>query len=463
METALFKPISNSFTIFINKSKKDLEEEKVPKLTKKRSKKKTKNIQIDNDEDFEYVKIDFAKCIKIVNDSELFSFKKRWEHEDKRRIEYLNADEIFKNTAKHVSHNLVENWARYVNLRNPGFIKRYCIGRVYTMKPNNAFWINHPEKQWQACFDICMSRNKGYLYKDDEDEGIDLNEELMHEVEVLYASYQVVAKYSKILGNVKIVLNSTIILDLFFSEWDIELKLRHKILQILSQINVRPWNKINKELNESYSIPRKSIEKLGKLFRISGELDQVKKEIEGFKGLLYKDEILETLSYFDKFVRYWEWVGINPNWIVFDLGMILDQFYIFYTGLVFKIVCTSNIEEQPSKKNSTKQHIMERFISYGGRYDNCISHFDIPTRASNIFAVGSCINLSEIVNAGLQALDDSKQMSKFRDRIDICIFSNESYQEQGMKLLSTFWRKGFKGKLLRVFTWFGYSHSWLQK
>ena len=110
--------------------------------------------------------------------------------------------------------------------------------------------------------------------------------------------------------------------------------------------------------------------------------------------------------------------------------MVLDQYYIFYTGLVFKIVSTSNIQDQSSKnkkgkysikhnKNATKHHIMERYIAYGGRYDNQVSHYDVPTRTSNMFAVGSCINVSEIVNAYLKNLQDSKQTAKFRDLIDI--------------------------------------------
>ena len=78
-------------------------------------------------------------------------------------------------------------------------------------------------------------------------------------------------------------------------------------------MNIRPWSEINKELNEVYSIPRKSIEKLGKLFRISGELKQVIKEVENFKGLLYRDEILNALNYFEKFEKYCEWVGISNN------------------------------------------------------------------------------------------------------------------------------------------------------
>ena len=78
-------------------------------------------------------------------------------------------------------------------------------------------------------------------------------------------------------------------------------------------MNIRPWSEINKELNEAYSIPRKSIEKLGKLFRISGELNQVMKEIENFKGLLYREEILKALNYFEKFEEYCEWVGISNN------------------------------------------------------------------------------------------------------------------------------------------------------
>jgi hypothetical protein len=101
------------------------------------------------------------------------------------------------------------------------------------MQPNKSFTGSHPIKRWEATFDICMSRDKGYLYKEDEDEGVTQDEELMHEVEVISASYQAVQKFTKAMGNIKIIFNSSIILDIIMEECNIELKIRHKILEIL--------------------------------------------------------------------------------------------------------------------------------------------------------------------------------------------------------------------------------------
>jgi len=41
------------------------------------------------------------------------------------------------------------------------------------------------------------------------------------------------------------------------------------------------------------------------------------------------------------------------------------------------------------QQNINQQHILNKEIAYGGRYDNQVSHFDVPTRTSNMFAVGS--------------------------------------------------------------------------
>ena len=116
-----------------------------------------------------------------------------------------------------MSNNLVENWSRYINMKNPTFVKRYCIDKIFEMQQSKAFQNNHPIKQWQACFDICVSRSKGYLYSD-QYQNINLDVELMYEVEVLRTSHEVVSNFTKIIGNIKIILNSSVILDLFMIE-----------------------------------------------------------------------------------------------------------------------------------------------------------------------------------------------------------------------------------------------------
>jgi hypothetical protein len=124
MESAMFKPITNSFTIFMNKI--DGPSSEMPKLGKKKSKKKAKVQPRSNGiGNIDYIKIDYENGEFIVNSKDQFSFEKQCLLEDKMRIEYLNADEVFKNTSKYLMNNLTENWARYLNNKNPGFIKRY--------------------------------------------------------------------------------------------------------------------------------------------------------------------------------------------------------------------------------------------------------------------------------------------------------------------------------------------------
>lgn len=64
--------------------------------------------------------------------------------------------------------------------------------------------------------------------------------------------------------------------------------MRHKILTILSQYDRRAWNEIKKKLNELHSIPRKNVDKLGRLIKIEGDIEQVHKEITSMKGLVYR-------------------------------------------------------------------------------------------------------------------------------------------------------------------------------
>lgn len=142
----------------------------------------------------------------------------------------------------------------------------------------------------------------------------------------------------------------------------------------------KAWNETKKKLNETYSIPKKSVDKLGKLIKIEGTHNQVKKEISITKGLVMRRNLLKEVNKFSGFLDYCEWVGINRNFVHFDMGMVLKEHHIFYSGYFFKIVCTGNNEELIVAN--------EKLLAYGGRYDNQVSHFDVPTRTSNMFAVG---------------------------------------------------------------------------
>lgn len=187
LESSTFKPATNSFTVFMQKFGPNSGD--IAKLGKKKSKNaKTQS----NLNDSDYTKIDYDGCSIVDKGKEQFSFEKQCFLKDKHRIEYINADQVFTQSAKYLSSNLVENWARYLNIKNPGFIKRYCIDKTFCNPGTKSFTSSHPLKQWEASFDICMSRDKGYLYNEDEDQGITEDEELTHEVEVLSTAYEII-------------------------------------------------------------------------------------------------------------------------------------------------------------------------------------------------------------------------------------------------------------------------------
>lgn len=80
--------------------------------------------------------------------------------------------------------------------------------------------------------------------------------------------------------------------------------MRHKILSILSKNDKKPWNDIKKKLTETYSIPRKNIDKLGRLIKIEGDLEQIQKEILTMKGLINRKNLMNELNYFYKLESY---------------------------------------------------------------------------------------------------------------------------------------------------------------
>ena len=164
----------------------------------------------------------------------------------------------------------------------------------------------------------------------------------------------------------------------------------------MASSDIKLWKDIKKTLNETYSIPRKNIDKLGKLIKIEGNTEQVRKEIQTAKGLVYKKNLLKIIDEFCKIEKYCEWVGINSSYLYFHIGMVLQQYHTFYCGFFFKIITTGIIEEQNMAQNSSQHYINEKEVAYGGRYDNQVAHFDVPTRTSNMFAVGALINIHKI-------------------------------------------------------------------
>jgi hypothetical protein len=62
-----------------------------------------------------------------------------------------------------------------------------------------------------------------------------------------------------------------------------------------------------------------------------------------------------------------------------------------------------------------------------------------------MFAVGSRIDISIITQAFLKEEEETKYSGKFRNKIDACIFCDESHKKHGLKLLSTFWKHSIKG------------------
>ena len=136
--------------------------------------------------------------------------------------------------------------------------------------------------------------------------------------------------------------------------------------------------------------------------------------------------------------------------------MVPRKYHIYYCGLFFKLICTSNIDDQNTKKNVKKidmkkirnKHILEREIASGGRYDNQVSHFDKPTLISNVFAVGVSINITEIVDAlNIEKEEKSRHHIKIRNRVDVWIYcdkTNKKNKEQWIQLLTKFWKKGVK-------------------
>ena len=124
------------------------------------------------------------------------------------------------------------------------------------MLQSKSITTSHPEKSWEACFDICLSRDIDSLNDEDilfkkmssqSDENFELvsqEDEMIHELEVIKVCYDIVSLFNKGIGNIKIIINSSIIVDIIMEEWEIDIKIRHRILSILSKGEERQWNDI---------------------------------------------------------------------------------------------------------------------------------------------------------------------------------------------------------------------------
>ena len=160
----------------------------------------------------------------------------------------------FSKSERCVIDSLTENWAMYINAKNPKFIKRYCIDRVYDVPSVKGLTTAHPGKIWEACFDVCQGRDIDSLNSEDlvlkkmssqNDENFELvsqEDEIVHELEAIKVWYDIASIFNKGIGNIKIIINSSIIIDIIMEECEIDIKIRHWLLTILSENEERQWN-----------------------------------------------------------------------------------------------------------------------------------------------------------------------------------------------------------------------------
>ena len=228
-----------------------------------------------------------------------------------------------------------------------------------------------------------------------------------YELQVLIHSLTVI-KYlqSKCgLGNYKLFLNSTYLLDLLFLASGIDAyydPYRIIIYDILWEHAKTNWTDAKVALKERSELQDHQIENLGKYLKMCGSLGDIKQLLLADKLLKkYSTELTKLLKYLKYLTRLLE-IQTTSDLFIFDLGLIPD-YKIYHSGFIFSIAVENNEVLRRNIASRGKTQLYDKFtevICIGGRYDNLIDGYQ---RCLNItedkrFAVGCRFFVPTIVS-----------------------------------------------------------------
>jgi histidyl-tRNA synthetase len=208
---------------------------------------------------------------------------------------------------------------------NITFFKRYSIDKVYTHKKGLL------DQKWRANYDIVL---------DTEDTMFTHKDKIFYEAHVLKLCESIFMQFEEY-KNFKIHINSTQILDLFFTECQIHISQRPKAYEILVH-SYGNSNHIQKALVQNCECSQAQAKKLNNFMNMCGNFDDFKTLILEEKCFLRSALAHHIISHFTKLFEWCKDFEISSKRLVFDLKLV-PRDLLYHSGLFFEVLSISFI------------------------------------------------------------------------------------------------------------------------
>ena len=115
-------------------------------------------------------------------------------------------------------------------------------------------------------------------------------DELIYEAEAIKVCDQIASKYQKEIGQYRIKISSSEIIDGILDECQVPFEKMHLLLKQLGSLEKRNMKEIKKSLSETEIVPLKNIERLTEFLSIRGPLSHVETKLQQIKGYMKKPD-----------------------------------------------------------------------------------------------------------------------------------------------------------------------------
>lgn len=115
-------------------------------------------------------------------------------------------------------------------------------------------------------------------------------DELIYEAEAIKVCDQIASKYQKEIGQYRIKISSSEIIDGILDECQVPFEKRHLLLKQLGSLEKRNMKEIKKSLSETEIVPLQNIERLTEFLSIRGPLSLVETKLQQIKGYMKKPD-----------------------------------------------------------------------------------------------------------------------------------------------------------------------------
>ena len=167
------------------------------------------------------------------------------------------------------------NFARYIARKPIKLIKRYHLGKVFKK--------NHSSQQF-------MQRSKAQEIMEASFDIVSPTDELIYEAEAIKVCDQIASKYQKEIGQYRIKISSSEIIDGILDECQVPFEKRHLLLKQLGSLENRNMKDLKKSLAQTDYIPLQNLERLTEFFSIRGPLSLVESKLQQIKGFMKKPD-----------------------------------------------------------------------------------------------------------------------------------------------------------------------------